>query len=49
MAYTQQNASKRDYRRFKRKFHNDVFAGMGMFRFFSYWFSIRRAVKAVRR
>jgi hypothetical protein len=45
MSYTPQNASKRAYRRFKRKFHNDTFAGIGLVRFVLYWFAIRRMKK----
>ncbi len=45
MSYTPQNASKRAFRRFKRKFHSEAFNGLGLLRFIRYWFAIRRMKK----
>jgi hypothetical protein len=48
MTYTQQNASKRAFRRFKRKFQSEAFNGIGLLRFVRYWFAIRRVLREKR-
>jgi hypothetical protein len=47
MTYSPQLASKRAFRRFKRKFHSEAFngLGLGLVAFVRYWFAIKRMRK----
>lgn len=47
-SHTAQNAAKRVFRRFKRKFQSEAFNGLGLFRFITYWFAIRRVLREKR-
>jgi hypothetical protein len=46
--YGDRLASKRAFCRFKRKFQSEAFNGLGLFRFITYWFAIRRVLREKR-